>query len=93
VSVRRISGASVAVVGLVLLTAWLFQWPLEKAVYLAPVIVVCAAAVAGLGLLWGRVVVEQLRESRRPRLVLALWLAGMALIVVLTVLGVELPRE
>lgn len=79
--------------GLVLLTAWLFRWPLEKAVYLAPVIVVCASAVAGLGLLWGRVVVEQLRESNRPRLVLALWLAGVAVIVVLTVLGVELPRE
>ena len=92
-TVRRISGASIAVVGLVLVTAWLFQWPLEKAVYLAPVIVVCAAAVAGLGLLWGRVVVEQLRESRRPRLVLALWLTGIALIVVLTILGVELPRE
>ena len=92
-SVRRISGASVAVVGLVLLTAWLFRWPLEKAVYLAPVIVVCAAALAGLGLLWGRVVVEQLRGSSRPRLVLALWLAGIALIIVLTVLGVELPRE
>lgn len=69
------------------------QWPVERAVYLAPVILVGFAAVVGLVLLWGKVVVQSLRESRRPKLVLALWLAGIALIVLLTVIGVELPRE
>jgi hypothetical protein len=78
---------------LVVLTAWLMAWPVEKAVYLAPVIVVGGAAAAGLLILWGKVALNSLRESRRPRLVLALWLAGLGLLVLLTVLGVKLPRE
>ena len=56
-------------------------------------IVVAFAALAGLLILWGKVAVQSLRESRRPRLVLGLWLGGILLIVLLTVLGVELPRE
>ena len=44
-------------------------------------------------ILWGKIAVQQLRESRRPRLVLALWLVGLALLVLLTFLGVKLPRE
>ena len=43
--------------------------------------------------LWGKVAVQQLRETRRPRLVLALWVVGLALLVVLSFLGVKLPRE
>ena len=78
---------------LVALTAWVLQWPFERAVYLAPVIVVCGAAVVGLGILWGKIAVQSLRESPRPRLVLGLWLAGIALLVLLTILGVNLPRE
>jgi hypothetical protein len=79
--------------GLVLVAAWIMAWPLEKAVYLAPVIVIGAAAAVGLLILWGKVAVQSLRESRRPKLVLALWLAGLALLVALSVLGVKLPRE
>jgi len=79
--------------GLVVLAAWIMAWPLEKAVYLAPVIVIGAAAAVGLLILWGKVAVQSLRESRRPKLVLALWLAGVALLVALSVLGVKLPRE
>ena len=79
--------------GLVVLAAWIMAWPVEKAVYLAPVIVIGAAAAVGLLILWGKVAVESLRESRRPKLVLALWLAGLALLVALSVLGVKLPRE
>ena len=85
--------ALVAVMGLVVLAAWIMAWPVEKAVYLAPVIVIGAAAAVGLLILWGKVAVQSLRESRRPKLVLALWLAGLALLVALSVLGVELPRE
>jgi len=83
-------GVILALVGL---TAWIMAWPFEKAVYLAPVIVVGGAAAAGLVILWGKVAIQSLRESRRPRLVLALWIAGLALLVLLSVLGVELPRE
>ena len=74
-------------------TARLFGWPLERAVYLAPVIVVGFAAAAGLLILWGKVAVQALRESKRPRLVLALWVLGICLLVLLSVLGVNLPRE
>ncbi len=89
----RLPAALAAVLALVVLTARLMAWPLERAVYLAPVIVVAGGAALGLVLLWGKIALASLRESRRPRLVVALWLAGLALLVLLTVLGVELPRE
>ena len=82
-----------AVVALVALAAWLLSWPFEKAVTLAPVIVVGGAAAVGLVLLWGKVAVTQLREVRHPRRVLAYWLLGLALLVLLTILGVKLPSE
>ena len=58
----RVAGATLVVAALVPLTAWIMAWPLEKAAYLAPVIVVAAAAIVGL-------------------------------LVLLTFLGVKLPRE
>jgi uncharacterized membrane protein len=89
----RYSGGLAVVLGLVALTAWLLSWPFEKAVTLAPVIVIGVAALLGLLLLWGKIAVAQLRESRNPRRVLAYWVIGLALLVVLTVLGVKLPSE
>jgi hypothetical protein len=89
----RITIASGVVLLLVVLTALIMGWPVERAVYLAPVIVVAVAALLGLLILWGKVAVQSLRESRRPRLVLGLWLGGILLLVLLTALGVELPRE
>jgi uncharacterized membrane protein YidH (DUF202 family) len=91
--VLRFPAAFGLVLGLVFLTAWLMGWPAERAVYLAPVIVVGFAAAAGLLILWAKIAWQQLRETRRPKLVLSLWLIGIGLIVLLTVLGVELPRE
>ena len=85
--------ALAAVLGLVSLTAWALSWPLEKAVSLAPVIVVGGAAAVGLVLLWGKVALNSLRESRHPRRVLAYWLLGLCLLVLLTFLGVKLPSE
>jgi hypothetical protein len=93
VRVFRYLAALGVVIGLVALTAWLMSWPLGKAVTLAPVIVIGGAALVGLLLLWGKVAVAQLRESRNPRRVLAYWVLGLALLVVLTVLGVKLPSE
>jgi uncharacterized membrane protein len=89
----RVPAALAAVLGLVALTAWLLAWPLEKAVYLAPVIVVGGAAAVGLLLLWGKIALTSLRESRHPHRVLAYWLVGLGLLVLLTVLGVKLPNE
>ena len=85
--------ALAVVVGLVVLASLIMGWSVERAVYLAPVIVVAFAALAGLLILWGKVAVQSLRESRRPRLVLGLWVGGIALLILLSVLGVELPRE
>jgi hypothetical protein len=93
VRVLRYPAAFVAVLALVALTAWALSWPLEKAVYLAPVIVVGGAAAVGLVLLWGKVALNSLRESRHPRRVLAFWVLGLGLLVLLTVLGVKLPNE
>jgi len=89
----RYPAALAVVLVLVALTAWALSWPFEKAVYLAPVIVVGGAAAAGLLLLWGKIALNSLRESRHPRRVLAYWLLGLGLLVVLTLLGVKLPSE
>ena len=85
--------ALVVVVGLVALTSWLMSWSFGKAVTLAPVIVIGGAALVGLFLLWGKIALAQLRETRHPRRVLAYWLIGLVLLVVLTVLGIKLPSE
>ena len=91
--VLRYPVALVAVLGLVALAAWLLSWSFEEAVYLAPVIVLGGAALVGLVLLWGKVALNSLRESRHPRRVLAYWVLGLGLLVLLTFLGVKLPNE
>ncbi|HZT93134.1 MAG TPA: hypothetical protein VE985_01485 [Gaiellaceae bacterium] len=91
--VFRYPVALAAVLALVALTAWVLAWPFEKAVYLAPVIVVGGAAAVGLVLLWAKIALNSLRESRHPRRVLAYWALGLGLLVVLTVLGIKLPNE
>jgi hypothetical protein len=82
-----------AAAGLCAAAAWAFAWPLEKAVYLAPIIVAAAGASIGLLVFWGRVVYVQVRESPNRRLLI--WLAAgfLALVILLTALGVSLPRE
>jgi hypothetical protein len=89
----RYPAALVVVIALVAITAWVLAWPFEKAAFLAPVIVIGGAAAVGLVLLWGKIALSSLRESRHPRRVLAYWLLGLGLLVVLTVLGVKLPNE
>jgi multidrug efflux pump subunit AcrB len=89
----RVAAASAAVTAVVLLSAWLFGLPLERAVLLAPVLVVGLAAVAGLVVLWGRVGWEQYRESRHPVAIAVAAGAFVALFVTLSLLGVKLPRE
>jgi hypothetical protein len=79
--------------GLCAAAAWAFRWPLEKSVYLAPIIVAAAGASVGLLVFWGRVVYVQVRDSPNRRLLLWLAAAFVALVAVLTALGVELPRE
>jgi hypothetical protein len=92
VSVRLVA-ASAAVTALVLVAVWLTDLSVQRAILLAPVLVVGVAAFAGLLAFWGRVGWESFRQARRPRLVAGLALAFIAVLVLLTLLGVELPRE
>lgn len=93
VTARTVAAASAASVGLTALAAWLFEWSFEKAVYLAPVIVVCVGAAAGVVVLWTRVVWESLRGQRHRGRIVVLAVALVALLVALSLLGLKLPRE
>ena len=80
-----------AAVGLVLASAWLLEWPLEKAVVLAPVIVATVGVTVLLLLFWIKVVVDALRRQQHPLRILAAGIAALALLVVLSFF-VDLPR-
>jgi hypothetical protein len=85
--------ASVAVTTLVVVTVWLTDLSMERAILLAPVLVIGVAAVAGLVVFWSRVGWDSLRQSRHPMLVIAGAVVFVLLLVGLTLLGVQLPRE
>ena len=89
----RLVLVSFAVTALVLLASWLLSWPLEKAVLLAPVIVVFVAVALGLFVFWGRVAWDGFRGSQHQRWIVAGALSLVVLVTVLTILGVQLPRE
>ena len=89
----RLAAASAAVTALVVVTVWLTDLSFGRAALLAPVLVIGVAAVAGLLAFWGRVGWDSLSRARHPRLLLAAGLAFILLLVGLTLLGVQLPRE
>ena len=89
----RLVGVSFAVTALVLLASWLLRWPLEKAALLAPVIVVFVALTLGVIVFWGRVAWDGFRGSSHQRWIVAGAVSFVALVTVLTLLGVQLPRE
>jgi hypothetical protein len=93
VSARAAILSGAATTALVLLASWLFELSLARAAVLAPVLVVVFGAAAGLVVLWAKVGWTSLRRRRRPWLVVSLALAAVGLIAVLSVLGLELPRE
>jgi hypothetical protein len=67
--VKLVLGAG-AVAALVLLTAWFFEMPLEKAALAAPIIVLSFGAAVGLVVLWTKVISDSFRGgggSRRSR--------------------------
>lgn len=76
-----------------LVTVWVTDLSFQRAILLAPVLVVGVAAVAGLLVFWGRVGWESLQRARHPRLLVAGAVAFVLLLVGLTLLGVDLPRE
>ena len=89
----RLAAASLAVTVLVLVTVWVSDLSFERVILLAPVLVIGLAAVAGMVVFWSRVGWDSLRRTRHPRLVVAAAVAFVALLVGLTLLGVDLPRE
>lgn len=56
--------SAAACAGLTALAAWLFEWSFERAVALAPVVVVVAGLTAALFVLWTRIVVDAIRGRR-----------------------------
>jgi hypothetical protein len=93
VNVRLAAAAAAVSIGLAVLVSWVYAIPLERAVVLSPVIVIAAGIVAMTLLLFVRAAIESVRELRDPRR-FWIWL-GVACVViaVLSLLGVELPRE
>ena len=89
----RLFAASVAVTALVVVAVWATDLSFQRAVLLAPVLVIGLGALAGLVLFWGRIGWDSLRRSSHPRLWVAGGVAFIALLVVLTLLGVNLPHE
>ncbi|HEV8250848.1 MAG TPA: hypothetical protein VGQ15_12825 [Gaiellaceae bacterium] len=88
---QAIAAAGAAVAVLVALSAWLFQWSLEKAVLLAPVIVATAGATAFIFVLWAKIAWEGLRRSRHPVAIAAGVVGTLVLLVVLSFF-VDLPE-
>jgi hypothetical protein len=89
----RLAAASAFVTALVVVTVWVTDLSFGRAALLAPVLVVGLAAISGLVVFWGRVGWDSLSRSRHPRLLVAAALAFVLLLVGLTLLGVQLPRE
>jgi hypothetical protein len=89
----RLFAASLAVTALVVVAVWVSDLSFQRAALLAPVLVISVGAVAGLVVFWGRIGWDSLRRSRHPRLLAAGAVAFIALLVVLTLLGVNLPHE
>jgi hypothetical protein len=85
--------SGLATAGLVLLVVWLFDLSFDRAAVLAPLIVVAVGAAAGLVVLWTRVGWESIRRRPDRWRIVALGLAVVALLVVLSMLGLRLPRE
>lgn len=92
-SARAAAVSGLVVGGLVLAVAWLFDVSVGHVVLLAPVVVLVAAAVAGLGVFWFRAAAESVRSSKHPRMILGAIAALVVIGIALTVLGIELPRE
>jgi hypothetical protein len=93
VSTKAALASGLVVAGLVLAVTWMFDISLSRAAALAPVIVVAVGAAAAVAVIWAKVGWESLQRRRRPWLTLGIALGAVALILVLSLLGLQLPRE
>jgi hypothetical protein len=87
---RTLGVAFAAVAALVLVSALLFQWSLEKAAFLAPLIVATAGATAFIFVLWGKIAWEQLRRSEHP-VAIAVGIVGTLVLLVVLSFFIDLP--
>ena len=92
-SMRASAVAGLAIGLLLLATAWVLELELARVILVAPLVVLCVGAAAGVAVVFARAAYESYRNTRRPWLVWAVAAAFVALVVVLTALGVELPRR
>jgi hypothetical protein len=65
----------------------------QRLVVLAPVFIIGGGLVAGVLIVLGRAFASSIRESGHKRLIVAGLVALTGVVVVLTYLGVQLPRE
>ncbi len=65
----------------------------ERLVVLAPVFLVGFGLVAAVFILLGRGFAETVRQAKHPRFIIAALVGVVGVVVLLTYLGVELPRE
>lgn len=90
---RLLAASAVVCVGLSFLVAWFFSISLGRAFVLGPAIVMGAGLLAMVFVLLLRAAIENVRELKHPR---RFWI-GLAVacvaIAILSLLGVELPRE
>jgi uncharacterized membrane protein YidH (DUF202 family) len=92
-SLRLVLGSAIGCAVAVALAALVFDLRFERAVVLAPVIVVSVGALAALVVLWTRVAWESLRHSRHPWRIVAAGLTVFALLIVLSFFVGPLPHE
>jgi len=93
VSTKAALISGVVTAALVLLVVYVFEVSIDRAAVLAPVIVVAFGAAAGVVVLWAKVGWEALQRRRRPWLVAGIVVGFVVLIVGLSLLGIQLPRE
>jgi hypothetical protein len=65
----------------------------ERIVIMAPLIVIAAGVAGAVFILLARGLVESIRESGHPRVIVGALVALAGVIALLTYLGIELPRE
>lgn len=90
---RAVAVSTAAVLALALAAAWLFELPLERALVLSPVIVVAVGILAMTVALLVRAAIESARELRNPRRFWIGFAVALVVIGILSLLGLELPRE
>jgi hypothetical protein len=93
VNPRLLAASAVVCVGLAFFCAWLFSISLERAFLLGPAIVIGTGLVAMCAILLVRAAIDSARELRNPRRFWIWFGVACVLIAVLSLLGVELPRE